>query len=937
MKKRYYLVFLLIICVSVCLSFAVKQNFSSASAVDVVSFTCSTDSNGNVSVSKNGASSSNYQNWKSALSYINQNSLGYGKIKISFNNFDLSKISNEYIYFDSSDFEYYLTGKIISNYKVEPILITSTESVGLILEDIEFDCSNSKYAINMNNGNYNDKHSLKFGKEIIYNSQFFTLYNKNCRYDVTENPLESILKIVLPHDLLGEYVVYYNNSYDLDKIVLCTVNDSEDDSYYITSDYNASVKCFIASSYVKINFDLNGGQTEKELMTNLIYFMNQNFLTEDDVTKYESNFMGWYGKLEYNSVVYYFDASMLESFSREDYNFDKIGDCFVTSIDDTKLQKANSFTGFTYSDETFIRHKHLDFFIENNIIASYVAKWELKKYTIDFVTNDENIEVLRQENAFDSNIILSDLTGEKEGYTFLGWYLDSKCETPFELTKMPSKNIVLYAGWQINTYDLTIVSADESETYTFDYGYDLSNLLEPSERYGYNFIGYYLDTEYLQEYNLTTMPAQNLTLYVLWQLKEYKVYFFLSGGKFSDGRETSLDIVHGECVVEPNINPTKTGYEFLGWYTYIDSDELFDFSQPISSPLGIYAKWKAIVYKITFEGDGIIDGKMFSEVEINEVYDANLEEYKPVDPILSGYNFDGWFEKNTEIKFLFDKMPAKNVILCAKWIEKKTIDFITLDDQNYDYEARGAMYSLNQGEFDNFLIYYKLHDSDESEWSRVVPTKVGVYDIKVERVEDDEYKAFFIEKESAYIINRIQKNFSWLILLLSFGTLVEVVVILLIERMRRVKISNTYSVAIGEVFFISNGQLAGVIISGLLFIAGFVYLIYELVMLSRTTNNENFEASKQDNRERFKEDLVFQRNVVINPNYVSKTKTDDSFGDKYSSADIEKMLQNDDFADNLNKAKDEKIEKDLRKMNISSEENGSDKNDTKTDKKDNLE
>ena len=125
--------------------------------------------------------------------------------------------------------------------------------------------------------------------------------------------------------------------------------------------------------------------------------------------------------------------------------------------------------------------------------------------------------------------------------------------------------------------------------------------------------------------------------------------------------------------------------------------------------------------------------------------------------------------------------------------------------------------------------------------------------------------------------------------------------------MKSMKLSNTYSVALGEIFFISTGQMAYIVISGIIFVAGFVYFMYELVKMIRIANNENFEASKLDNRERFKEDLVFQRNVEIDPNFTYETKTKESFGSKYSDEDIKKMLEYDDYSDNLIKAREDKL------------------------------
>ena len=80
--------------------------------------------------------------------------------------------------------------------------------------------------------------------------------------------------------------------------------------------------------------------------------------------------------------------------------------------------------------------------------------------------------------------------------------------------------------------------------------------------------------------------------------------------------------------------------------------------------------------------------------------------------------------------------------------------------------------------------------------------------------------------------------------------------------------------------FIPTSQVVQLVISGILFVAGFVYLIYEIVQTHNTANNVEFDPSDKDTRERFKDDLVFQTNIEIDPNYEYKVKTEESFGDK---------------------------------------------------------
>lgn len=75
----------------------------------------------------------------------------------------------------------------------------------------------------------------------------------------------------------------------------------------------------------------------------------------------------------------------------------------------------------------------------------------------------------------------------------------------------------------------------------------------------------------------------------------------------------------------------------------------------------LYARWN-ITYTITFNSRG------GSEVE-NIIAVANAELKKPKAPIREGYVFLGWFEEGAGEEFAFTVMPARDVVLYARWEE----------------------------------------------------------------------------------------------------------------------------------------------------------------------------------------------------------------------------------------------------------------------------
>ncbi len=145
---------------------------------------------------------------------------------------------------------------------------------------------------------------------------------------------------------------------------------------------------------------------------------------------------------------------------------------------------------------------------------------------------------------------------------------------------------------------------------------------------------------------------------------------------FESNGGTAVDtqfIQSGSYATEPDPPPTKSGYEFGGWFTNRSLGTAFDFSNtPITANERIYAKWIA-VYTVTYDDNGSDGGSIF----------ASVKNYHPGDTVeilgnngnlsKEGYSFDGW---NTNPDGTgSDRIPgeafvmgSENVVLYAKWV-----------------------------------------------------------------------------------------------------------------------------------------------------------------------------------------------------------------------------------------------------------------------------
>lgn len=145
----------------------------------------------------------------------------------------------------------------------------------------------------------------------------------------------------------------------------------------------------------------------------------------------------------------------------------------------------------------------------------------------------------------------------------------------------------------------------------------------------------------------------------------YTISFNTDGGN----EVVSQQVEEGEKVAKP-ADPSKEGYEFLGWYL---NGAYFDFQAEVEGNLTLDAKWKEIVveddknedkedkvtkYTVTFNSDG---GSSVSKQTVEEGKKAT----EPKAPTKSGYTFKGWYLGST--KYNFSNKVTKNITLTAKW------------------------------------------------------------------------------------------------------------------------------------------------------------------------------------------------------------------------------------------------------------------------------
>jgi basic membrane protein A len=188
-------------------------------------------------------------------------------------------------------------------------------------------------------------------------------------------------------------------------------------------------------------------------------------------------------------------------------------------------KEGHEFVGW-YVDDTF--ENPYDFSEPVNQDMDLYAQFSPLSYVISFETNGgTDIEDITL--VYDSTI--TEVNTEKEGYEFLGWYMDESLNEPLNLSQMPGRNLTLYAKWEIGTYQLVFLDHNGDILWAEDYLYqaDLSELVQPQapERQGFVFDGWHMEIP-------NFMPGYDLIIEPTWVSSGVHIALITDGGSIDD-------------------------------------------------------------------------------------------------------------------------------------------------------------------------------------------------------------------------------------------------------------------------------------------------------------------------------------------------------------------------------------------------------------------
>lgn len=449
-----------------------------------------------------------------------------------------------------------------------------------------------------------------------------------------------------------------------------------------------------------------------------IWYADKNGTTVFDFTKQITEDCSIYGKYLKNSysVNFYSDAVLIESQSVLYGN----NATMPTSI---PSKAGFAFKGWSISNTEYTA---FDFSSAIQQETDLYACFEANAYTVCF-TYDDTIYTI--DTVAYGNPVTKPANPTKTGYTFIGWYGDINCQTPFDFTKEITESCSIYGKFEINTYTVSFYNQTTlMELKNVEYGKTVSIPSSVPVKEGYTFIGWSTSDTELLEFDFTSQITANTVLYAYFEIRTYTVSYYNGNILY-----TSHNVEYNGTAPQPE-EPTKEGYTFAGWYTTSDLTEKYDFTSPITEDTILYAKFTVIVYcTVIFEVDN-------AEYEVKQVAEGKTIQ-EPEAPIKEGYTFIGWYYNDE--RFDFATTITEAITLTARF-EKTTINITAFSGYNegaYVEIAKISGLSLT----DYSVSYKRESDTSYTEVDRelirqndtiircdIVGLSAGAYTIKVE-------------------------------------------------------------------------------------------------------------------------------------------------------------------------------------------------------------
>lgn len=201
-------------------------------------------------------------------------------------------------------------------------------------------------------------------------------------------------------------------------------------------------------------------------------------------------------------------------------------------------------------------------------------------------------------------------------------------------------------------------------------------------RRGYEFKGWASSPTAIAGNKTPAAPTSSTTFYAIWKANSYTLTWDANTG--TGGGQTTQ--AHDETVKPPTTPPTKTGYEFTGWYLDNNCTIPLTSGTLVTGAATFYAGWTPNEYTITWDAN--YTGGTLTTVK--QHHDEKLNILPK--PVRDGYSFGGWYTRPNGAGTRAESYGTvrEDVTFYAKWTNE-TLDYkvkLEWDDQSNNDNVR---------------------------------------------------------------------------------------------------------------------------------------------------------------------------------------------------------------------------------------------------------
>lgn len=324
------------------------------------------------------------------------------------------------------------------------------------------------------------------------------------------------------------------------------------------------------------------------------------------------------------------------------------GDVVTPATVDDPVKEGYVFAGW-YEDAAFKTPFDLDAFIarqDKDDITVY-ARFDVVTVTLTFMSQGV---VHYADEVTIKSAAPSVADPERDGYEFIGWYVDANCTEPFVYDDAfdgyfgaGAADVTVYAGFAriaTITYLADGGATPASQEQTVKSSTSVSAAQIPKKP-GYDFVGWYLEGEefdFVAYFEFST-ERQDVTLHARFKVRTVYIWYYADPSSDEPFYTQPVTI---DTKQEHNDEPYKEGYVFKAWYTDPECTEEFDFDAYFADPdkqsVSVYAGYEKVELTtvITYYADGV----WFGQQSVTSVDDQQFNKT----PVKFAHKFTGWYE-----------------------------------------------------------------------------------------------------------------------------------------------------------------------------------------------------------------------------------------------------------------------------------------------------